>query len=30
MIARFSIEDAQADWALAYRFDIVIDRIPGG
>jgi protocatechuate 3,4-dioxygenase beta subunit len=24
MIAQFSIEDTQPDWALAYRFDIVL------
>jgi protocatechuate 3,4-dioxygenase, beta subunit len=24
MIAEFSIEDTQPEWALAYRFDIVL------
>jgi protocatechuate 3,4-dioxygenase beta subunit len=24
MIAQFSIEDTQPEWALAYRFDIVL------
>ena len=29
MIARFSLERSQENWALAYEFDIVVDRVPG-
>jgi protocatechuate 3,4-dioxygenase beta subunit len=28
MISRFSMETSQDNWALAYEFDIVVDRIP--
>ena len=28
MISRFSMDTSQANWALAYEFDIVVDRIP--
>jgi protocatechuate 3,4-dioxygenase beta subunit len=28
MISRFSIDTSQDNWALAYDFDIVVDRIP--
>jgi protocatechuate 3,4-dioxygenase beta subunit len=27
MISRFSIDASQENWALAYEFDIVVDRI---
>jgi protocatechuate 3,4-dioxygenase beta subunit len=28
MISRFSMEASQDNWALAYEFDVVVDRIP--
>jgi len=28
MISRFSMDTSQENWALAYEFDIVVDRIP--
>jgi protocatechuate 3,4-dioxygenase, beta subunit len=28
MVSRFSIDRSQDDWALAYEFDIVVDRLP--
>jgi protocatechuate 3,4-dioxygenase beta subunit len=28
MVSRFSIDDSQDNWALAYRFDIVLHRTP--
>jgi hypothetical protein len=28
MISRFSMDASQDNWALAYEFDIVLDRTP--
>ena len=28
MISRFSMDTSQDNWALAYEFDIVVDRVP--